>query len=410
MKNFFNNNNFFDIAHMNKFLVFFLVIIFLSCENKESGINYIGNLVSNDSINIPFKFKYQKSGITIYNGEESVFLRLNDNFKDSLRLESSFFEDYINFKKKGDSINGNLYNQSLSRKIPFYAVPGVDRFQNEFFSESIDISGEWRIIFNFSKSNSYEGKLIVNQSNSDVISTVRTETGDYGYMEGKINYNELSISNFNGSRAYLIKGKLNNDTIRGHFYRGNYGYSDFIAFKDDNFRLSDPYGLTSLKEGYKSFDFKFEDINGKIISNNDKKFEDKLILVQIMGSWCPNCIDESKYLSQLSGKYKDISIVSIAFEYAKEKNQAINNLKKIKKNLNIEYDLLLGGYGSTDKKLILEKLNSLDKLISYPTLVVMDKNKIVRKIHTGFNGPATANEYEKFKYNFEEFLKLLIAE
>ena len=86
---------------MNKFLVFFLVIIFFSCENKESGINYIGNLVSNDSINIPFKFKYQKSGITIYNGEESVFLRLNDNFKDSLRLESSFFEDYINFKKKG---------------------------------------------------------------------------------------------------------------------------------------------------------------------------------------------------------------------------------------------------------------------------------------------------------------------
>ena len=78
--------------------------------------------------------------------------------------------------------------------------------------------------------------------------------------------------------------------------------------------------------------------------------------------------------------------------------------------MNIEYDLLLGGYGSTDKKIILEKLNSLDKLISYPTLVVMDKNKIVRKIHTGFNGPATANEYEKFKYNFEEFLKLLIAE
>jgi len=410
MKNFFNNNNFFDIAHMNKFLSFFLVIIFFGCENKESSINYIGNLVSNDSISIPFKFKYQKSGITIYNGGESVFLQVNNSFKDSLRLESSFFEDYINFKKNGDTINGYLYNQSLSRKILFYAIPDSGIFQNKFFSDSIDISGEWRIIFNFLKSNSYNGKLIVNQTNNDVISTVRTETGDYGYMQGKINYNELSISNFNGSRAYLIKGKLHNDTIRGDFYRGNYGYSNFIAFKDDNFKLSDPYGLTRLKKGYKSFDFKFEDINGKVISNNDKKFEDKLILVQIMGSWCPNCIDESKYLSQLSRKYKDISIVSIAFEYAKEKNQAINNLKKIKKNLNIEYDLLLGGYGNTDKKLVLEKFNSLDKLISYPTLVVMDKNKIVRKIHTGFNGPATANAYEKFKYNFEEFLKLLIAE
>ena len=89
--------------------------------------------------------------------------------------------------------------------------------------------------------------------------------------------------------------------------------------------------MTSLKKGYESFDFKFEDINGEIISSNDKKFEDKLILVQIMGSWCPNCIDESKYLSQLNRKYKDISIVSIAFEYTKEKNQAINNLRKIKK-------------------------------------------------------------------------------
>ena len=315
-----------------------------------------------------------------------------------------------NFKINGDSLKGYLYNQSLSRKIPFYAIPGIDRFENKFFSENVDLNGEWRIIFNFSKSDSYEGKLIVNQSDSDVVSTVRTETGDYGYMQGKINFNELSISNFNGSRAYLINGILNNDTIRGDFYRGNYGHSNFIAFKDDNFKLSDPYGLTSLKKGYKSFDFKFEDINGEIISGNDKKFEDRVVLVQIMGSWCPNCIDESKYLSQLNRKFGDISIVSIAFEYAKNKNQAINNLKKIKKNLNLNYDLLLGGYGGTNKKIILEKLNSLEKLISYPTLIVIDKNKIVRKIHTGFNGPATGVEYEKFKYNFEEFLKLLNAE
>ena len=395
---------------MNKYLLFLLVITFSCSHNKESSTNYIGYLVSNDSINIPFNFEYQKSGITIFNGEESVFLSLNDGFTDSLKLESPFFEEFINFKKNGDSINGNLYNQSLSRKIPFYAIPGLDRFENKIISENLDLSGEWRIIFNFSKSNSYEGKLIVNQSNSDVVSTIRTETGDYGYIQGKMNYNEISISNFNGSRAYLIKGKLNNDTIRGDFYRGNYGYSDFIAFKDSDFKLSDPYGLTSLKRGYESFDFKFEDLNGEIISSNDKRFEDKLMLVQIMGSWCPNCIDESKYLSELDSKYKDISIISIAFEYAKEKNQAINNLRKIKKNLSIDYDMLLGGYGSTDKKLILAKLNSLKKLISYPTLIVMDKNKIVRKIHTGFNGPATGGEYEKFKYNFEEFLKFLIAE
>ena len=395
---------------MNKFLPFFLILIFSCSNNKESNTNYIGYLVSNDSINIPFNFEYKKSGISINNGDELVFLRLNNSLKDSLRFESPFFEEYINFIINGDSLNGYLYNQSLSRKIPFYAIPGMERFGNNFFSDNVDLNGEWRIIFNFSKSDSYEGKLIVNQSDSDVVSTVRTETGDYGYMQGKINFNELSISNFNGSRAYLINGKFNNDTIRGNFYRGNYGHSDFIAFRDKNFKLSDPYGLTSLKRGYESFDFKFEDINGEIISSNDKKFKDKLMLVQIMGSWCPNCIDESKYLLELNRKFEDICIVSIAFEYAKEKDKAINNLKKIKKNLNLDYDLLLGGYGNTDKKLILEKLNSLERLISYPTLIVMDKNRIVRKIHTGFNGPATGSEYEKFKFNFEAFLKLLIAE
>ena len=78
---------------------FLLAIIFSCSENKESNTKYIGYLVSNDSINIPFNFEYQKTGITIYNAEESVFLSINNTFKDSLRLQSPFFEDYINFKK-----------------------------------------------------------------------------------------------------------------------------------------------------------------------------------------------------------------------------------------------------------------------------------------------------------------------
>ena len=118
---------------MNKFLAFFLILIFSCSNNKESNTNYIGYLVSNDSIKIPFNFDYKKSGISINNGDELVFLRLNNSFKDSLKFESPFFEEYINFKINGDSLKGYLYNQSLSRKIPFYAIPGIDRFENKFF-------------------------------------------------------------------------------------------------------------------------------------------------------------------------------------------------------------------------------------------------------------------------------------
>ena len=119
---------------MNKFLAFFLILIFSCSYNKQSNTNYIGYLVSNDSINIPFNFDYKKSGISINNGDELVFLRLNNSLKDSLRFESPFFEEYINFIINGDSLNGYLYNQSLSRKIPFYAIPGMERFGNNFIA------------------------------------------------------------------------------------------------------------------------------------------------------------------------------------------------------------------------------------------------------------------------------------
>ena len=54
------------------------------------------------------------------------------------------------------------------------------------------------------------------------------------------------------------------------------------------------------------------------------------------------------------------------------------------------------------------KLPSLDTLISYPTLIVVDKNKKVRRIHTGFNGPATGDNYYNFKKEFERFLEKVI--
>ena len=208
----------------------------------------------------------------------------------------------------------------------------------------------------------------------------------------------------------MISGDLDNDTIRGNLYRGNYDVKKFIAYKDVDFKLSDPYGLTTIKKGYEKFFFSFKNSDGELISNSDEKFNNKVNLIQIMGSWCPNCLDESKYLSELSKKYDEIMITSIAFEFANSKEKAINNIKKLKKNLNLNHDILLAQYGSSNKDDAIKKLPSLDALISYPTLIVVDKHQKVRRIHTGFNGPATGQKHENFKNEFELFLEKLIAE
>ena len=47
-------------------------------------------------------------------------------------------------------------------------------------------------------------------------------------------------------------------------------------------------------------------------------FKDKVVLVQLMGSYCPNCLDETKFYSKYyeANKDKGLEIVALAFEKA----------------------------------------------------------------------------------------------
>ena len=391
-------------------IIVFLVVGFsiFSCSGSiSSEKEFIGYLKANDSVSIPFNFIIKDSVIKITNSKENVYLQINSTFGDSIKLTSYVFEDFIMFKNHNDSLRGFYYNNSLSRKIPFSAILGSNRFPTRKEKDYKIFSGNWHVIFNNGDNNIFNAEMIVNQLNNEINGTVRTETGDYGFMEGVVRGGRFSMSNFNGYRGYLMDGYINNDTINGYLYRGNYDAISFKAYKDDNFELSDPYGLTKLKEGYDEFIFSFENIEGNLVSNNDKKFKNKIVLIQLMGSWCPNCLDESRYLSKLISDYDDITLVSIAFEYAKSKDQAIKNLKNLKDRLNINYDILLAQFGTSNKLTAASKLESLDTLISYPTLIVIDKKNKVKLIHTGFNGPATGVKFDEFKLGFEGFLSSL---
>lgn len=387
------------------FIYFSLLFLVFGCVNNTNVDNkYVGFLKANDSINIPFNFTLNDSLIYITNAAEKVALQINSVAGDSSKLSSFIFEDFIMYKDYSDSIKGVYYNESLNRRASFSAFLGKDRFVIDNDDIYDNFSGNWHIVFNPDEKNIFDSQVIINQKSQNINGTVLTETGDYGYMEGVVRGNRFSMSNFNGYRAYMMDGYLNKGTLSGYLYTGNYNAVPFKGFKDAGFELPDPYGLTKMKDGYNEFKFSFENTEGQIVSNSDKKFDKKIMLIQLMGSWCPNCLDESRYLSKLVEKFDDIMLVSIAFEFAKNKEQALNNLKKLKNRLNINYDLLLAQYGSSDKSIALEKLESLDTLISYPTLIVVDKNKKVRRIHTGFNGPATGIKYEEFKKDFEELI------
>lgn len=156
----------------------------------------------------------------------------------------------------------------------------------------------------------------------------------------------------------------------------------------------------------------FPDANGNMVSLDDERFKNKVVLIQLFGTWCPNCLDESKYYTEFYNNHKneDLEIVGLAFEYVKTEEEAFNNIKRLQERVGIDYPILLAQIGSTSKVKAQEKLPMLNHVLSYPTTIFIDKTGKVRKIHTGFNGPATGDEFVEFKKKFVEFLGELLKE
>ncbi len=148
------------------------------------------------------------------------------------------------------------------------------------------------------------------------------------------------------------------------------------------------------------------------VSLTDEIFKNKVVVVQIMGSWCPNCLDESRYYSEFykENQDKNIEFVALAFEYAKTEALAFKSIERLRDGVGINYPILLAQYGTSDKEKAQEKLPMLNHVLSYPTTIILDKKGKVRKIHTGFNGPATGEKYVEFKKEFESFIQDLLAE
>ena len=399
---------------MRFFLVVFGCILLISCNSEDSEKlelgNYVGRLEVENNKYLPFNFSVTNdSTLVVQNSSEIVdFSIVYSN--DSIFIKSKVFEGFIKGVLVENKINGFFTIESLDRSVPFSSYKYNNRFNIDFDENKKLTLNRWKFTFNPNKDNASFSVGIFNSIGENEISaTFRTTTGDYGYMHGGYKENKIVLSTFNGSRAYLFEAEMNKDSIEGVMYAGNHSKTIVKGVLDNDFELSNEYSLTSLKGKNQKFDFSFENTLGKLISIDDKFYDGKSMVVQLMGSWCSNCLDESKFYVDYMNKneLKDIEFVALAFEYAKTKDDALNSIQKLKKQLGINYPILLAQYGSSDKSKALEKFPMLNKIISYPTTIFLDKNKDVIKIHTGFNGPATGEKYTEFINEFNSTIKFL---
>lgn len=399
----------------NSILVSVLLLIF-SCQEKEIKTleigSYRGALIAQDNQAMPFLFEVtSKNTLKIYNADEVIEVDEITYRNDSVFIKLPYFETVITAKFDGNDFHGQWIEEDRNRSVAFIAEYDVtDRFEDET-ARSVDVSGVWEMEFN-DYGNIYPSKAVLKQNGNNVTGTIRTPTGDYRFLEGVVAADTMKISTFDGAHAFLFKAHVTDSSMVGNFYSGNHSLETFVGKLNPNFELPDEYTLTFINEGYDTFNFSFPDLKGNMVSLTDARFKNKVVLVQLMGSYCPNCLDETKFYAQFyeDNKDKGLEIVALAFENAKTKEKAISGITRMKERVGLNYEILLAQIGTNDKGKAQEKMPMLNKVVSYPTTIYLDRTGKVRKIHTGFNGPATGEKYIEFKKEFDAFLTTLLSE
>ncbi len=397
-----------------------VMLLVCSCQEKESvrlkeGPWWAKMQVSESEI-LPFTFEVTKSNchyvFGIRNAEERIAVDEITIDGDSIIIKMPIFEGYMAGTFSETEITGNFIKESLDRIVPFTATYGKRPRFDSSKPPSTNISGIWETVFDYDTENPYSAMGVFVQNDEKVTGTFRTTTGDYRYLEGVIDGDSLKLSTFDGAHAFLFTAKATDSMLDGHFYSGNHSVEKFRARRNEGYELPDADSLTFLKKGFERFDFSFPDSNGKMAGMGDEAFKQKVVLVQIMGTWCPNCLDETRFYVDYLKKnpHPDLKIIALAFEYAKTKEKAFEGIKRLKDRVGVTYPVLLAQFGTSSKLRANEKLPMLNHVLSYPTTIYIDKKGKVRKIHTGFNGPATGEKYEAFKKDFEKTVNELLSE
>ena len=404
-------------------LIFALFINACLGQAKLTTGTWRGALKTATGNEIPFNFEITteagKQLLYVINGAERIKVD-NITYKgDSVFIKMPLFDSEFKLKQEAaGTAKSHLAGKWIKHlgdsdaAMDFYATPNTTwRFFPVPSKPAADITGRWSAIFGEGDSQDVTVAEF-KQSGSKLTGTFLTTTGDYRYLDGVVTGNHLYLSCFDGGHAYTFTAEINGAKItNGKQYAGLTSIYKWVATRDENAKLPDAYSLTALKPGYKKIAFSFKDINGKKVSLSDARFKNKVVIVQIMGSWCPNCMDETAYMVNYYKKYhaKGVEVVGLAYERTTDIAKSQKTLGQTKARFNVPYPLLITGYTNANGEPA-KSLPMLAKVVGFPTTIIIDKKGNVRKIHTGFSGPGTGNYYTEFIQEFEQLTDNLLAE
>lgn len=349
---------------------------------------------------IPFIIKASAKGgvFELINGSEVIKLEnLHTKKKNHLTLQIPTYQVQLSLDTLGDKLSGHFI-RSNGILMPLAGGPGKTLFKETRMVPS-DFNGKWAVTDHKGEVNI----LLLEQTANKIQGSYLTKYGDYRTFSGVVNGSEFNAASFDGVYNYLIKGELHNNELKAQIL-ANYQI-ELKGKRDPKAKLPDPYQLTQATE---KLAFSFPDLQGKSVSLSDQAFAGKPVIIQIFGSWCPNCIEELDYLIPwyAANAKRGIEIIAVSFERTNDLKRAQMILKKLASKHQLNYPMLIAGVSATDTPE--KKLAGLKNFMAFPTTLFLDKKHNVFKVHTGFTGPSTKEFYEQWILEFNATVDQLL--
>ena len=360
------------------------------------------------NLDIPFRIDFQGDGATIkgtlFNGDEKFTSTSGKLDNGSLLLNWDYYGSKLEATVKDGVIDGQYSHRRDSGHV--HAV----RYTTPAWSKNPPkIDGLWELEGIASGKGESAWRFVVHQSGPEVNATILRIDGDTGTLSGGYKDGKFVLSHFSGVRPSLLEVMpAANGTLQVVL-----SGKAMTALRPAEARAKglpapdDPLTHTGVKDASEPFRFSFPDLTGKTVASTDPRFKNKVVLVEITGSWCPNCHDETPFLVELNKKYhqKGLEIVALDFEEEEQLKDPVR-LRAFIKNYGIDYTVLLGGETGEAK----DKLAQAVHWDAWPTTFFLGRDGKVAKVHTGFPSPASAELYQEAKEDFTASVGRLLAQ
>jgi thiol-disulfide isomerase/thioredoxin len=364
---------------------------------------------------LPFPLEFAETGGQVtgafFNGDERV-TSTGGTFKDgALQLDFAHYDSHLEAKLEQGVLRGK-YGNTRGGFRDFEARPHTA--VSAATGPAPAIGGLWDVPHESAKGEK-AWRLIVRQEGTEVSAAILRVDGDSGTLRGTWQQDRFILNLYDGARGATLEAVPQPDHTLALTLRSVRGGKPLTltALRPDAARAqglpppTDPAAHTRVKNPAEPFAFSFPGLDGQVVSNTDARFRNKVVIVNVTGSWCPNCHDEAPYLQALYTKYRSLGleVVAIDFEEA-EQLKKLTRLPAFIKKYGIEYPYLVAG----EPKEAAVKLPQTENLNTWPATFFIGRDGRVRAVHAGFAAPASGEFHTDLVREITHTVESLLAE